>query len=57
VFIKVGNRYEARPLTLGESNDTWVEVLSGIEPGIEFVHKNSFSVKAEIGKSAATHDH
>jgi cobalt-zinc-cadmium efflux system membrane fusion protein len=57
VFIKVGNFYEARPLTLGESDGTRVEVLSGLEPGTEYVHKNSFAVKAEIGKSAATHDH
>ena len=57
VFIKVGNRYEARPLTLGESDGTEVEVLEGIQPGTEYVHKNSFAVKAEIGKSDATHDH
>jgi cobalt-zinc-cadmium efflux system membrane fusion protein len=57
VFIKVGNHYEARPLTLGENNGTWVEVLAGIEPGTEYVHKNSFAVKAEIGKSAAAHAH
>ena len=57
VFIKVGNFYEARPLTLGESDGTRVEVLRGIEPGAEYVYKNSFAVKAEIGKSAATHDH
>ena len=57
VFIKVGNRYEARPLELGENDGTRVEVLSGLELGTEYVHKNSFVVKAEIGKSAATHDH
>ena len=57
VFIKVGNLYEARPLELGESDGTWTEVLGGIEPGAKYVHKNSFAVKAEIGKSAATHDH
>ncbi|MCH8933848.1 MAG: efflux RND transporter periplasmic adaptor subunit [Nitrospinae bacterium] len=57
VFIKVGNRYEARPLELGENDGTRVEVLGGLEPGTEYVHKNSFVVKAEIGKSAATHDH
>ncbi len=57
VFIKVGNRYEARPLTLGVSDGTWVEVKEGIEPGAEYVHQNSFAVKAEIGKSAATHSH
>jgi membrane fusion protein, heavy metal efflux system len=57
VFIKVGNHYEARPLELGERDGSKVEVLSGLEPGDEYVHKNSFAVKAEIGKSAATHDH
>ena len=57
VFIKVGKRYEARPLELGESDGTHTEVLGGIEPGIEYVHKNSFAVKAEIGKSAAAHSH
>ena len=57
VFIKVGDLYEARPLELGESADGWVEVLGGIEAGDEYVHQNSFAVKAEIGKSAATHDH
>ena len=57
VFIKVGNQYEARPLEMGENDGTLVEVLSGLEPGDEYVHKNSFAVKAEIGKSAATHDH
>ncbi len=57
VFIKVGNRYEARPLELGENDGNRVEVLGGLEPGTEYVHKNSFAVKAEIGKSAATHDH
>jgi len=57
VFIKVGNIYEARLLTLGESNGIHVEVLSGIEPGTEYVNKNSFSVKAEIVKYATAHTH
>jgi len=57
VFIKVGNQYEARPLELGEGDGSRVEVLSGLDPKTEYVHKNSFAVKAEIGKSAATHDH
>jgi cobalt-zinc-cadmium efflux system membrane fusion protein len=57
VFIKVGDQYEARPLELGENDGTHVEVLSGLEPGDKYVHKNSFAVKAEIGKSGATHDH
>jgi cobalt-zinc-cadmium efflux system membrane fusion protein len=57
VFIKVGNHYEARPLELGERDGSKVEVLNGIDPGTEYVYKNSFAVKAEIGKFAATHSH
>jgi cobalt-zinc-cadmium efflux system membrane fusion protein len=57
VFIKVGDQYEARPLQLGENDGSHVEVLSGLAVGDEYVYKNSFAVKAEIGKSAATHDH
>lgn len=57
VFIKVGDYYEARPLELGENDGTRVEVLSGLKPGDEYVHKNSFAVKAEISKSVTVHDH
>ena len=57
VFIKVGDQYEARPLELGENDGSHVEVLRGLAVGDEYVYKNSFAVKAEIGKSAATHDH
>ena len=57
VFIKVGEDYEARPLELGQNDGAWVEVLGGIRPGDEYVHQNSFAVKAEIGKSAAAHSH
>ena len=57
VFIKIGDQYEARPLELGENDGSQVEVLSGLAVGDEYVYKNSFAVRAEIGKSAATHDH
>ncbi len=57
VFIKVNDTYEARPLKLGKSDGKWVEVLSGLKPDAEYVTGNSFAVKAEIGKSGATHSH
>jgi len=57
VFVKYGNQYQARPVELGETDGVWVEIKKGIQPGEEYVSKNSFAVKAEIGKSAATHDH
>lgn len=57
VFVKVGNIYEARPLTLGTHDDQWIEVLEGLSSGDEYVVKNSFLIKADILKSGASHDH
>jgi len=57
VFVKYGNFFEARPVELGESDGFVVEVLHGLRPGEQIVVNNSFAVKAEIGKAAATHAH
>ncbi len=57
VFIKVGDVFEARPLVLGRREGEWVEVLSGLTPGLEYATKNSFVVKADVLKSDASHDH
>jgi len=57
VFVRYGDWFEARPLTLGRSDGEFVEVLAGLAPGDEYASVNSFAVKAEIGKLGATHDH
>lgn len=57
VFAKYGDTYEARPLELGISNGDWTEVKSGLAAGTEYVIKNSFTIKADILKHGATHDH
>jgi len=57
VFIKVGNLFEARPLEIGRREGEWIEVLSGLKPGLEYAAKNSFVVKADVMKSGASHDH
>ena len=57
VFIRSGDWFEARPLELGRSDGAWVEVRHGLKPGEEYASRNSFAVKAEIGKLGATHDH
>ena len=57
VFVRYGDWFEARPLELGRSDGTWVEVLSGLIPGVQYAATNSFAIKAEIGKLGATHDH
>lgn len=57
VFIRVGNDFEARPLELGEKYNGFVEVKSGLKAGQVYAAGNSYLLKAELGKSGATHDH
>ena len=57
VFVRYGDWFEARPLELGRSDGTFVEVLRGLAPGDQYASRNSFAIKAEIGKLGATHDH
>ena len=57
VFARFDDTYEVRMLELGRSNADWVEVLSGIEAGTDYVTENSYLIKADIEKSGASHDH
>ena len=57
VYAKVGEQYEVRMLELGRKAGPWVEVLGGIDAGTEYVAQNSYLLKADIDKSAASHDH
>ncbi len=57
VFEKIGDTYEARRLELGRSDATHVEVIAGLNPGAQYVTRNSYLIKADIEKSGAAHDH
>lgn len=57
VFAKHGETYEVRMLELGRKDGDFVEVISGIDPGENYVTNNSFLIKADIDKSGASHDH
>ena len=52
VFVQNEQGFEARPVTLGWSNDECVEIVSGLRPGEKIVTKNSFRLKAELEKTA-----
>jgi multidrug efflux pump subunit AcrA (membrane-fusion protein) len=52
VFVKNEHCFEARPVTVGRSNDKYVEIVSGIRAGEKIVTKNSFRLKAELEKAA-----
>ncbi|SFI80244.1 efflux RND transporter periplasmic adaptor subunit [Nitrosomonas sp. Nm34] len=57
VFGRYGNYFEARPLELGRSDGTMVEVIKGLSAGEKYAAGNSFAIKAELGKAGASHDH
>jgi cobalt-zinc-cadmium efflux system membrane fusion protein len=53
VFVRVADGFEARPVTVGRSDDRNAEVTAGLEPGETIAVANSFTLKAELGKAAA----
>lgn len=57
VFVQQGDSYEARPILTGAGNSEWTEVLEGLASGMRYVSEKSFQIKADIGKSGASHDH
>ncbi|MBL8844560.1 MAG: efflux RND transporter periplasmic adaptor subunit [Hyphomicrobium zavarzinii] len=57
VFVSEGGGFRARPVTTGRSDSINVEVLSGLEFGETIATSNTFTLKAELGKSEAEHEH
>ena len=49
--------FEIAILELGRQDAEWAEVVSGLALGQRYATKNSFIIKADIGKSGATHSH
>jgi cobalt-zinc-cadmium efflux system membrane fusion protein len=57
VFVREdGDKIEARPVELGDSDPRFVEIRAGLSAGERYVAENSFVVKAEMGKGEADHD-
>jgi membrane fusion protein, heavy metal efflux system len=51
VFVREeGDKIEARPVELGESDPKFVEIKAGLSVGERYVAENSFVVKAEMAK-------
>ncbi|HEG43136.1 MAG TPA: efflux RND transporter periplasmic adaptor subunit [Phycisphaerales bacterium] len=51
VFVQSDHGFEARPVTVGWSNKSKVEIISGLRAGEKVVTKNSFRLKAELEKA------
>jgi cobalt-zinc-cadmium efflux system membrane fusion protein len=57
VFVAAANQFEAQRVVLGRGDASHVEIVSGLEAGRRYVANGSFVLKAEVGKSGASHDH
>lgn len=57
VFVRTGQQFDARRVETGRSDGSHVEVTKGLNAGERYAAKNSFLVKADIGKAAAEHAH
>ena len=57
VFVEYDGQYEARPVTAGRSNDKFSEILKGLSAGERYVTRNSYVLKAEMGKAGMSHEH
>jgi cobalt-zinc-cadmium efflux system membrane fusion protein len=55
IFVREGDKVEARPVQIGEMDAKHAEVKEGLSAGERYVAENSFVVKAEIGKGEADH--
>ena len=63
VFVQQESHFEVHPVRLGRKGkgateaERVVEILDGLRAGERYVAKNSFILKAELGKSEAGHEH
>jgi cobalt-zinc-cadmium efflux system membrane fusion protein len=57
VFVREGEKFEPREVELGEKDAEQAEVLFGLSDGDIYAARNSFVIKAEIGKASAAHEH
>lgn len=56
VFARHEGGFEPVPVQLGRNDGEFSEVKSGIEAGAHYVTRNSFILKAELGKGEAGHE-
>lgn len=57
VFLTDGRVFQAMPVEIGRRDQDWAEIVRGVEAGQRYASEGSFVVKADVGKSGATHEH
>lgn len=56
VFVQEKNSFSPHPVKLGRKDSEYTELLEGPTAGEKYVTKNSFILKAELGKGEAAHE-
>ena len=57
VFVREEGGFEPRPVRTGHADSERSEVVKGLQAGEVYVARNSFILKAELGKGSAEHAH
>lgn len=57
VFVVTPQGIRRTFVKLGQADSVNVEILSGLNPGEQYVANKTFLLKAELGKSSAEHEH
>jgi len=55
VFVKEDEGFRLRPVDIGRSNEKYSEIVSGLSKGEEYVSREPFILKMELGKPEAEH--
>ncbi|HET8880885.1 MAG TPA: efflux RND transporter periplasmic adaptor subunit [Solimonas sp.] len=56
VFVRKADGVIPQPVQLGRGDSEFVEILGGLAAGERYATKNSYTLKAELGKKEAGHD-
>jgi cobalt-zinc-cadmium efflux system membrane fusion protein len=57
IFVKEADGFRLRPVKIGRSNEKYSEIVSGLSVGEEYVSRESFILKSELGKPEPDHEH
>lgn len=52
VFTQVSEGFRKNPVQLGQSDHKNIEILAGLEPGMDYVTTSAFLLKADLGKGS-----
>jgi cobalt-zinc-cadmium efflux system membrane fusion protein len=57
VFAETPDGFRPRPVQTGRDDGEVTEIVAGLVAGARYVARNSFILKAELGKGEAAHEH